>query len=233
MDNKADVEYCAHCGVRLGPHRHVPWWHVHRKLYDWTLAWAYRPSSSAALMVLSFMESIIFPVPPDVLLIPLCLGNRKRSFRYAFLCSVASVGGAIVAFLIGWLAWSAIGGFVFKHLAFTGLSAENFDKMSLLFEKWNFWIVFAAGFTPLPFKVFNVFAGVFVTSPEVTSPVTFFAIFFAAATLSRSARFYLVAWLMRRYGAKIMPFIEKYFNLVALAFAALLIGGVVVARYLF
>ncbi|MBL7132496.1 MAG: hypothetical protein ISS78_00225, partial [Phycisphaerae bacterium] len=95
----ADVEFCSHCGAKIGEHKPVPWWHLHRRLYDWTLGWAYRPSAGAALFVLSFAESSFFPIPPDVLLMPLVLGNRRKWFRYAFLCSLASVLGAVAGFL--------------------------------------------------------------------------------------------------------------------------------------
>ena len=228
----ADAEFCSHCGAKVGEHKPVPWWHLHRRLYDWTLAWAYRPSSSVALAGISFLESIIFPIPPDVLLIPLVLGNRRKWLRCALICSVASVAGAIAAFLIGWLAWWAVKDFAYDYLGWTGLTRDNFDTVSLWFEKWNFWIIFAAGFTPLPFKVFNVFAGVFGTGPKVASPLTFFVLFLVAATVSRSARFFLVAGLMRIFGPKITPFIEKYFNWLALLFAALLIGGFVIIKIL-
>ena len=209
----------------------VPWWHLHRRVYDWTLAWAYRPSASVALFALSFAESSFFPIPPDVLLMPLTLGNRRKWLRYAFLCSLASVLGAVAAYVIGWLAWVHIDLFMYKWLAWAGLTQENFEIATRWFEKWNFWIVFTAGFTPLPFKVFNIFAGMFGTSDQTANPVAFFAWFFVAATVSRSARFFLVAGLCRAFGARITPFIDKYFNWLALAFAALLVGGFVVVKY--
>ena len=227
----ADAVFCDHCGLRLGRNKPVPWWYVHRRLYDWTLAWAYKPSSSVALCALSFSESIIFPVPPDVLLIPLVLGNRKKWANYAFLCSVSSVLGAIAAYLIGWLAWPLIDQVVYRWLGWTGLNEVNFTLAAQAFDKWNFLIVFGAGFTPLPFKVFNVFAGLFSTDPQVASPALFFLVFLLAATTSRSARFFLVAGLIRLFGAKITPFIDKYFNWLSLLFAALLVGGFVVIRY--
>ena len=229
----ATTEFCEHCGARIGPHRKVPWWHLHRRAYDWTLAWAYRPSASAALFAISFFESIIFPVPPDVLLIPLVLGNRRKWVRYASLCSLASVLGAVAAYLIGWLAWAQIDTYAYGWFGWAGLTPKNFALVTKWFEVWNFWIVFAAGFTPLPFKVFNIFAGMFGTSEQTVAPVTFFVKFFIAATISRSARFFLVAGLMRIFGPKITPFIDKYFNWLALLFAALLIGGFVVIKYAF
>jgi len=230
MAVEADAEFCRHCGAKVGEHKPVPWWHVHRRLYDWTLGWAYRPSAAVALFVLSFAESSFFPIPPDVLLMPLVLGNRRRWFRYAFLCSLASVLGAVAGFLIGWLAWGAgVDRLFFRYVP--GFTEGVFDRVSGLYERYNFWIVFTAGFTPIPFKVITITAGVFGTGAKVTSSGLFFAVFLVAAAISRSARFFLVAGLMRLFGPKITPFIEKYFNWLALLFMALLIGGFVAIKY--
>jgi len=216
----ADAEFCEHCGARVGEHRAVPWWHLHRRLYDWTLAWAYRPSAAVALFALSFAESSFFPVPPDVLLMPLVLGNRQKWFRYAFLCSLASVIGGAVGYGIGWGAWQAVDWIFFDYVP--GFTPEVFATVQGQYERYNFWVVFTAGFTPIPFKVITITAGVFRIH---------FAIFLIAGVVSRSARFFLVAGLMRMFGPRIGPFIERYFNWLALLFAALLIGGFVVIRY--
>jgi len=231
MSLAADAEFCQHCGAKVGEHKRVPWWHLHRRIYDWTLAWAYRPSAQVALFCLAFAESSFFPVPPDVLLMPLVLGNRKRWFRYALLCSVASVTGAVAGFLIGWLAWEALGvnELFFKYVP--GVTKEGFNRVSGLYEKYNFWIVFTAGFTPIPFKLITITAGVFGTGSKVANPYAFFAVFMMAGVISRSARFFLVAGLMRIYGPKITPFIDRYFNWLALLFMALLIGGFVVIKW--
>jgi membrane protein YqaA with SNARE-associated domain len=236
MDNDAGAEFCAHCGARLGPHRRVPWWHLHRRLYDWTLAWAYRPSATVSLFAISFFESIIFPVPPDVLLVPLVLGNRRKWAWYAFFCSLASVLGAVAAYVIGWLAWEQIDTFMYAWFGWAGLTEENFSKLATQvagrdYRVWVFWAVFTAGVTPLPFKVFNIFAGMFGTSREAVNPAMFFAWFLVAAVVSRSLRFFLLSCLMRVFGPKVTPVIEKYFNWLALAFAVLLIGGFVVIKY--
>ncbi len=220
MDNDAGAEFCAHCGARLGPHRRAPWWHVHRRLYDWTLGWAYRPSAAVALFVLSFAESSFFPIPPDVLLLPLTLGNRRRWLRYAGLCSLASVLGGVAGYLIGAGAWQAVDQYFFDWIP--GFTHESFDEVSRAYDKWNFWVVFTAGFTPLPFKVITITAGVFRIN---------FGVFLIAAIVSRSARFFLVAGLCRAFGARIVPFVDRYFNWLALAFAVLLIGGFVVIKY--
>jgi len=229
MEVEAEAEFCDHCGARVGALRKVPWWHLHRRLYEWTLAWAYRPSSGMALFALSFAESSFFPIPPDVLLMPLVLGNRRKWLRYALLCSAASVAGAVFGFCIGWLAWQAVKGVFFTYVP--GFTPEAFDRVSGLYDRYNFWIVFAAGFTPIPFKVITITAGVFGTGPKVARPAVFFTVFLVAAAVSRSARFFLVAGLMRVFGPKVTPFIEKYFNWLALLFTALLVGGFLVLKY--
>ncbi len=229
MSVDAEGAYCEHCGAALGRARPAPWWHLHRRIYDWTLAWAYRPSASVALFVLSFAESSFFPVPPDVLLMPLVLGNRRRWLRYATLCSAASVLGAVLGFAIGWGAWEAIDQVFYEYVP--GFTPEVFREVSGLYDEYNFWIVFTAGFTPIPFKVITITAGVF--SKGVANGGLFFTVFLIAAIVSRSARFFLVAGLMRAFGAKITPFIDRYFNWLALLFAALLVGGFVLLKYVF
>ncbi len=230
MEIAADAEFCEHCGAKVGPHKDVPWWHVHRRLYDWTLAWAYRPSASLALFVLSFAESSFFPVPPDVLLMPLTLGNRKRWAWYAGICSLASVLGAVGGFLIGALLWeSGVDQLFYNYVP--NFDRETFEKVSGWYNYWNFWIVFTAGFTPIPFKVITITAGVFGSGDAVANVWAFFGIFLLASAISRSARFFLVSGLMRLFGARITPFIDKYFNWLALLFTALLIGGFVVIKY--
>ena len=220
LPNDAKAELCVHCGARLVPRRALPWWHIHRHLYDWTLAWASRPSASAALFILSFAESSFFPVPPDVLLMPLVLGNRRKWLRYALLCSAASVLGGIAGYLIGLGAWMAVQGFFFKWVP--GFTPERFEQVSAAYERWNFWVVFTAGFTPLPFKVITITAGVFKIN---------FGIFVMAAAVSRSARFFLVAALCRIFGPRVRPFIDRYFNWLTLVFLVLLIGGFLVLKY--
>jgi len=201
----------------------VPWYHLHRRLYDWTLAWAYRPSASVALFILSFAESSFFPIPPDVLLMPLVLGNRKKAVWYASLCSVASVLGGIMGYCIGMWLWTGIEQYVFDWFAWAGFTPEKFETVRNSYEDWNFWVVFTAGFTPLPFKLITVSAGLFKIN---------FAIFVVASVISRSARFFLVSGLMWKFGPKIKPFIDKYFNWLALLFAVLLVGGFAAVKYL-
>jgi membrane protein YqaA with SNARE-associated domain len=201
----------------------VAWWHWHRRLYDWVIHFADTKHGATALFVLSFAESSFFPVPPDVLLGPLALGAPKKWLRFALACSIASVLGGILGYCIGMFLWQAIGSWVLANLDVVGLTEENFEIFQAKYDKWNYWIVFTCGFTPLPYKVCTISAGV--------AKINFIA-FLIASTVSRTARFFIVAGLMGWKGEKIRPFVEKYFNWFSLAFVALLIGGFLVIKWI-
>jgi membrane protein YqaA with SNARE-associated domain len=199
----------------------VPWWHWHRRLYNWVIHFANTPHGETALFVLSFAESSFFPIPPDVLLAPLTLGAPKKWFRFAAACSIASVLGGVFGYAIGMFLWKHIGGWVFAHLGALGFTEQNFTVFQDWYNRFDFWIVFTCGFTPLPYKVCTITAGIAKIS---------FAGFLVASVLSRSARFFLVAGLFGWKGEAIRPFIEKYFNWLSLLFVILLIGGFAVLK---
>lgn len=193
-----------------------------RRLYDWVLHWADTPYALPALMLLSFAESSFFPIPPDVLLLPLCLGEPRKAFRFAAWCSLASVLGGIAGYWMGYGLWNTgLDQICFKWIP--GFTPEVFDKVSLLYEDWNFMIVFTAGFSPLPYKVFTITAGVFGIN---------FLLFVLASVVSRSARFFLEAWLLRRFGHPIRDFVEKRLGLMSLLFCVILVGGFVAIKFL-
>lgn len=205
------------------PVNSVVWWHWHRRLYDWVIHFANTRHGVTALFILSFAESSFFPVPPDVLLAPLALGSPRRWVRFALACSIASVLGGILGYSIGAFLWEAIGGWVLTHLGPVGLTPENFAKFQNWYAKYDFWVVFTCGFTPLPYKVCTISAGIARIS---------FPGFIVASALSRSARFFIVAGLMGWKGEAIRPVVEKYFNWLSLAFVALLIGGFLVIKWI-
>ena len=202
------------------PIQPVSRWHLLRRMYNWVLHWAESRYSGWALFVLAFAESSFFPVPPDVLLAPLTLGNRRKWGRFALNCSLASILGGVLGYVIGHWLWfsgqdySSLALWCFEHIP--GFTQEHFEKASRWYENYNFWIVFAAGFTPLPYKVITISAG----ACDIN-----FAMFVIASTVGRSARFFLVAGLFGKYGPTIKPFVDKYFNWLCLAFAVLLVGG--------
>lgn len=197
-----------------------------RRLYDWVLGLANRPYGPLALFLLAAAEASVFPIPPDVLLIALCVGAIARSYRFALICTLGSVLGGLVGYTIGHFLWYAPGGGESAVATFfldnvPGVSRAAFDKLGALYERWNFWAVFAAGFTPIPYKIFTIAAGVFHID---------LLMFVLASIVGRAGRFFLVAWMIHRYGASITAFIDRWFNPLALAFTVLLVGGVLVLK---
>lgn len=190
-----------------------------RRLYDWVLSWAESPYGPLALFVLSFAEASFFPIPPDPLLLALALGAPRRALRFALICTAGSVLGGMTGYAIGWGLWAAVGSFFFQYVP--GFSPEAFHRVQMLYDQWNFWAVFLAGFTPLPYKVFSITAGVFRIN---------FPVFVLATVLSRGLRFSLIAGLIKYFGPGIQGFIDKNFNRLAWAFLVLLVGGFVVVK---
>ncbi|MBN1213042.1 MAG: DedA family protein [candidate division Zixibacteria bacterium] len=200
-----------------------------RALYDWVLGWGKSKHGPTALFFLSLAEASFFPVPPDALLIALCMGAPRRWVRFALYCSVGSVIGGVIGYLIGFAAFDLIGQ---KILAFVaslfGSDPEDmlrvarywFNEKEFMGMHFGAWAVGIAGFTPIPYKVFTIAAGFFKMS---------FVIFVIASTISRSLRFFVVAGLIgllfEKYGERIKNFIDRYFNLLAVAFVGLLILG--------
>ncbi|MCH7733285.1 MAG: DedA family protein [Candidatus Marinimicrobia bacterium] len=199
-----------------------------RKLYDWVLHWAETPYGPMALFILAFAESSFFPIPPDVLLIALALGVRKKSFSFALICSVASIAGGLFGYGIGHYLWwegsaySGIAQFFFNNIP--GFTEEIFMSIQKQYSDYGFMIIFTAGFTPIPYKIFTISAGAFDIN---------LLLFVIASTASRTARFFLVAGLIWKFGKPIKAFIDKYFNLLTLIFTLLLVGGFFSIKYLF
>ena len=192
---------------------------LHR-LYHWVLGWADRPGGTWALFGIAFAESSFFPIPPDVLLIPLALGNVRRSLWFALVCTAGSVAGAMLGYFIGSSLFASIGQPIIE--LYHGM--DHYNELGQLFEDNLLVTLGTAGFTPIPFKVFTIAAGAFGVS---------FPAFVAISALSRGARFFLVAGLIRLFGEPIRVFIEKYFNLLTIAFVVLLVLGFVAISFVF
>lgn len=191
-----------------------------RRLYDWTLALAARPQAKGFLAFIAFIESSIFPIPPDVLLIPMVLADRKQAWRVAFICTIASVLGGALGYFIGSAFFELIGQPVLDFYGYM----EKFDSFKLAYNEWGGWIVAFFGLTPFPYKVITIASG--VTHLD-------FLIFTLASVLSRAARFFLVAALLWKFGEPIRAFIEKYLGLLTLVFFGLLLAGFVALKYMF
>lgn len=190
-----------------------------RRLYSWVLHWAETPYGTWALFVLAFCESSFFPIPPDLLLIALAVSIPKRSLYYALVCSAGSVLGGCLGYLIGWQFMVGIGE---KIISFYGLT-EKVEYIQSLYMQYDALAIGIAGFTPIPYKVFTISAGAFDIN---------FTVFVIASAVSRAARFFLIGWLIYRFGTGIQAFIEKYFNTLAVAFTVLLVAGFVIIKYL-
>jgi membrane protein YqaA with SNARE-associated domain len=190
-----------------------------RRMYDWVLSWAGHRHAPAALFVLAFAESSFFPVPPDVLLIALALSAPTRAFRLAAITTVGSVLGGLGGYVIGYGFMSSIGNWILDTYSFHA----QFERIREFYLHYDIWAVGIAGFSPIPYKVFTIAAGAFDMDPWR---------FTLASLVSRGARFFLVAWLIWRYGAPIRSFIDRYFNMLTIVFTVLLVGFFVLLAYL-
>ncbi len=190
-----------------------------RRIYDWTIHWAETPYALWALLAIAFVEASFFPIPPDVLLIAMALGAPKRSLRYAAVCTAGSVAGALLGYGVGKFFFEALG---VPVINFYGVW-ESFDKISAGFQSHGFLYIFTAALTPIPFKVFTIAAG--LCSVDL-------GVLVAASLIGRGLRFFAVAALFRLFGARIKRFIDRYFNLLTIAFLALLVLGFLCVRIL-
>lgn len=198
-----------------------------KRLYNWVLSWSESRWGWVALLFIALFEASWFPLPPDILLIALCLGATAKSFRFATICLIGSVVGAALGYGIGHFLWitpdgdpTALASLFYEYV----FSIEKFQNVGSLYDRFNFWIIFTAGFTPLPFKLFTIAGGMFDIN---------FVMFIIASIISRGMRFFLIAGLIWKFGAPIKVFIDKYFNLLASLFAVMLIGFTALAFWLF
>ncbi len=191
-----------------------------KRLYDWIMGLAASDRAPSALFWVSFVESSFFPIPPDVMLIPMVIAQRLKAWWYATIATIGSVIGGAFGYAIGYFAFESIGKPI---LEFYGKS-EGFAEFTQWFNEWGVWILIAKGWTPFPYKVLTITAGV------TQMP---FLEFMLASVVARAMRFYLVAGLLYFFGEPIRDFIEKRLTLVTTVFVVLLVGGFVAVRYLF
>lgn len=189
----------------------------HRRLYHWVLTWAEHPQATWALFALAFAESSFFPIPPDVLLIALCLGEPRRALWFAVVCTAGSVTGGLAGYAIGMGLYESVGRPI---LEFYGLT-EKYGEVQELYRRYDVWAIGIAGLTPIPYKAFTVTAGAFgISIPG----------FIAASILGRGLRFGLVAALLRIWGEPAREFIDRHLGILTILFAVLLVGGFIVIR---
>jgi len=189
---------------------------VLRRFYDWVIALSGHRHALTWLAAVSFIESSFFPVPPDAMLVPMVLARPDRAWRIALTCTVASVLGGLLGYAIGYYAYEAFGHYV--------VSVHDYDVYRAAYDRWGLWVILVKGMTPIPYKLVTIASG--VAHFDLT-------VFVAASIVTRGARFFLEAALLRIYGAPIRSFIERYLTLVTTGFLALVVGGIVVAKYAF
>ncbi len=190
-----------------------------RQAYDWMMRMAGHRKAAHALFWVSFVESSVFPLPPDIMLVPMVLAQRAKAWFLATICTIGSVLGGIAGYAIGYLLLEYVGQPV---LAFYGMSGK-FDEAAKLFNEWGALILIAKGWTPFPYKVLTIFAG--------AAHMNIWA-FIGASIVARSMRFFLVAGLLYWFGEPIREFIERRLSLVTTIFLVFLVGGFVAIRYL-
>ncbi|MCK7458728.1 YqaA family protein [Idiomarina aminovorans] len=186
-------------------------------LYDKVLSWAQHPRANIILGLLSFSESVIFPIPPDVMLAPMAMTQPEKAWRLAFLTTVTSVAGGILGYFLGYWAYESV---VVPAVEALGYESKLLTVQSW-FADWGVWIVFIAGFSPIPYKLFTVTAGVM--------QIAFFP-FVIASAISRGMRFYLVAWLLRTGGPEMGVKLREYVDRIGWTLVILVIIGYVIAQ---
>lgn len=191
-----------------------------RRTYDLCMEWISGRYGEWVLFFIAFVESSFFPIPPDVFLIAMCVAIPTKAFRYAVICSVGSVLGGALGYGLGFWFMDGIGMSIVDWYGLT----DKYDMVQRYFKEYDVWIVGTAGFTPIPYKLFTITAG-FVQSNFLT--------FMAVSLAARSARFFLVAGLIWKFGPQIKNFIDKYFNILSIAFVVLLVGGFVLLKLVF
>lgn len=190
-----------------------------RKVYDLTLRISAHRHATWGLAGVSFVESSVFPIPPDVVLIPMCIANRQKAFYYATVCTVASVLGGLLGYAIGYALYESVGQ---KIIEIYG-AGDKFGDLKARYDEYGGWIIFAKGLTPFPYKVLTILSGVMQMN---------LGVFIVSSIACRAIRFYLVAGLLWKFGEPVKVFIEKYLTWLALAFLAILIGGFALLKYI-
>ncbi|MCU0819440.1 MAG: DedA family protein [Beijerinckiaceae bacterium] len=191
-----------------------------KRLYDWTLSLAASRRAPQALAVVSFTESSFFPVPPDVMLVPMVMAKPEKAWNYALICTIASVLGALLGYAIGALLYDTLGAWLIRLYGY-GDKMENFRQ---LYQEHGHWIILIKGLTPIPFKIVTIASG--LAGYDLL-------MFVLLCLVTRAGRFYIVAGVLNRFGAPIRTLLEKNLTLVGVVTLVAIIGGFVAVKYLF
>ena len=190
-----------------------------KRTYNWTLEKAEHKNAKWYLSLISFAESSFFPIPPDILLIPMALASKARALFYAFMCTLFSVLGGILGYAIGYFFYNSVGIYIvdFYHLE------NSFNIFESYYKEFGILIVLGAGITPFPYKFITIASGVFGLN---------IFLFIIVSIIGRGLRFYLIAILLYFFGEKIKLIIDKYFNILTIVFFILLVGSVFIIRFI-
>jgi membrane protein YqaA with SNARE-associated domain len=191
-----------------------------RRLYNWCIAAADKPYATWLMGAVSFMESSFFPIPPDAMLIPMSLARPDKAFYYATVCTVTSVAGGVVGYLIGAVLYDSVGLWLIKLYGY----GDKVDAFRAAYVEWGGWIILIKGVTPIPYKIVTIASGFAGYN---------LLMFVLLSCVARGMRFYLVAFLLHRYGAQARAIIEERLGFWVTISAIVLIAGIVAALYLF
>ncbi len=190
-----------------------------QRLYRRTLALSASRRAPWWLAAVAFAESSFFPIPPDALLVPMALARPERAFRFAAICTVASVSGGALGYLIGYALFTQLAEPLIRFYGY----GPRFEAFRAMYAEWGLWVILIKGLTPIPYKIVTIASGAAGFS---------FPVFMAASAVTRGVRFFLLALLLRRFGVPVRDFIERRLTLVTSALAAGILGGFLVLRFL-
>jgi membrane protein YqaA with SNARE-associated domain len=191
-----------------------------RRLYDWALSFADKPYAVWVMAAISFADSSFLPLVPDVLLVPMVLGKPSKAIYYAAVCTLASVGGAVLGYMIGALLWDTVGQWLIKVYG----GEQKAALFRQLYAEWGAWVIVVKGFTPIPYKLVTIVSGFAGYN---------FAAFLGLSLLTRGARFFALALVLQRYGNPVREALERHLSAIVSVFLVVLVGGVLASIYFF
>ena len=191
-----------------------------KRLYHWMLDRAASKKAVPSLATVSFAESSFFPIPPDVMLIPMCLARPEKAFYYAFVCTLASVAGGIAGYAIGYLLYETVGQWIIGLYGYAG----KMDQLRAFYDKWGWASVLIGGLTPVPFKLITILSGLLEYN---------LLLFIVFSVIARGARFFALAGVLYFWGEPIKAFIDRYFAALTVLFTIMLVGGFVLFAKMF
>lgn len=191
-----------------------------KRLYHWTLSLAESPRATWALGAIAFAESSFFPIPPDVILVPMSLAKPKRAWFYAGLCTICSVAGGILGYAIGWLLWDTVGSWLINLYGY----AARMDAVKAGYDQWGWLFILFKGLTPIPYKLVTIVSGLLEYN---------FFLFVLLSIITRGARFFLLAGLLNKFGEPIKRMLERHFATFMILIVVMIIGGFWLAGKMF